>query len=282
MMRTVSQEVFRSRVRQVLERSGLSFAGFARQAGLDRSTLSQLLTGPMPRLPRAETLAMIAQCAHVSVDWLLGLSQREEMGAEIIEAVMKVEPYENSPAQDSFIGWLKAAHGLRICTVPAAFPDLLKTETVLRLQYSDAFDSGGMTPADAVARRLDMHRQPHQHLEMAVSRTIFVQFALGTGLWGSLSAAQRREQIAHAIRVCEALYPAMRLYLYDGDRSFSAPFSVFGGQRVALFLGTSYLVLNAPAHIGLFLSRFDALVRAAVVQPDEISAFLTECLEMVS
>ena len=41
----VSHDVFRERVNFVLARSGMSYAAFARKAGLDRSTLSQLLTG---------------------------------------------------------------------------------------------------------------------------------------------------------------------------------------------------------------------------------------------
>ena len=66
MKRPLIHDIFRERVLQVLARTGMSYAAFARKAGLDRSTLSQLLTGPMPRLPRAETLAAIARSAHVS------------------------------------------------------------------------------------------------------------------------------------------------------------------------------------------------------------------------
>ncbi len=163
----VSHEVFRERVTQLLERSGMNYAAFARKAKLDRSTLSQLLTGQMPRLPRAETLAMIATTAHVSVDWLLGLSQREEVGSEIIEAVLQIEPYTNSPAQGAYLDWAKAADGMRVCTVPIGLPDILKTNEVLRLQYPAAFDSKGMTPIEAVTRRLDMLKRPHQQLELA-------------------------------------------------------------------------------------------------------------------
>ena len=38
----VSHDVFRERVNFVLARSGMTYAAFARKAGLDRSTLSQL------------------------------------------------------------------------------------------------------------------------------------------------------------------------------------------------------------------------------------------------
>ena len=52
--------LFRRRLDSVMARSGLTPAGFARLAGLDRSTLSQLMTDQSPRLPRAETLVAIA------------------------------------------------------------------------------------------------------------------------------------------------------------------------------------------------------------------------------
>lgn len=281
MPRHVSHDLFRERVKLVLSRSGLSFAAFARQAKLDRSTLSQLLTGQMPRLPRAETLAAIAEAAHVSVDWLLGLSQREELGAEIIEAVMKVEPYDHSPAHDSFIGWLKAAQGARICTVPFAMPDVLKNDAVLRVEYASGFGAKGMTPSDAVKLRLDMLRQPHQQLELAVSRDAFLHFALGIGIWSQLGAADRRGAFDHAITLAEELYPALRVYLFDPGRTYSIPFTVFGAQRVAIFLGADYLVLNAAGHIEMFARRFDDLIRAASIQPHQFVETLREMRALV-
>jgi transcriptional regulator with XRE-family HTH domain len=281
MRRPIAHEVFRERVLKVLARSRMSYAAFARKADLDRSTLSQLLTGSLPRLPRAETLAAIARTAHVSVDWLLGLTQREEVGAEIIEAVMRIEPYRNTPANDSFLGWLKAAQGSRVCTVPIAMPDLLKTEETLRLEYEAAFDTKGMTPYDAVALRLEMLRQPHQQLEIAASVDCFAQFAAGFGLWSDLPAPQRRAQIKHMTALADELYPALRVYLYQATRHYSVPFTLFGAQRVALFLGSSFLVLNAAEHIQMFASRFDDLIRAATVQPHQFTAHLKDLMRQV-
>ena len=281
MKRPLIHDIFRERVLQVLARTGMSYAAFARKAGLDRSTLSQLLTGPMPRLPRAETLAAIARSAHVSVDWLLGLSQREEVGAEIIEAVMRIEPYRNTPAHDTFLGWLKAAQGSRVCTVPMGMPDLLKSEAVLRVEYGAAFETKAMTPFDAVTYRLEMLRQPHQQLEIATSADSFAHFAAGLGIWSELSAAERGAQFRHMIALADELYPALRLYLHQAGRLYSVPFTLFGAQRVALFLGSSYLILNAAEHIRMFSSRFDDLIRGAVVQPHQFTAHLREMLRQI-
>ena len=278
----ISHDVFRERVNQLLARSGLTYAAFARQAKLDRSTLSQLLTGAMPRLPRAETLAMIAQTANVSVDWLLGLSQREEVGSEIIEAVMKVEPYGNTPANDTFLEWLRSAQGLRICSVPVGVPDLFKSDEVLRHEYRAAFELSGMSPVDAVHRRLSMLRQPHQQHELATSKDSFEHFARGIGVWAGVPAALRRAQIERIIALTEEFYPSLRVYLYDAGTTYSVPFTVFGDQRVAMFLGTSYLVLNSAAHIQLFLGRFDDLIRVASVQPHQIGEFMRGLLRQVA
>src|SRR3546814_16356167 len=68
----------------VIARSGLSRSGFAAKAGLDRPTLSQLLSPSNDRLPRAETIPAIAKQEQVSTDWLLGLVQEEKHGTKLL------------------------------------------------------------------------------------------------------------------------------------------------------------------------------------------------------
>ncbi len=270
----VSNDLFRERVTQVLAKRGLSHAEFARRTGLDRSTLSQLLTSPMPRLPRAETLAAIATAAHVSVDWLLGLSQREEVGAEIVDAMIHIEPYLNSPAAPTFLAWLKAAQGSRVCSVPIAMPDLIKTDEVLRLEYASAYAQEGMTPTEAIESQIETLRVQRQPFELCASAQGIRQFARGDGRFARLSPASRREQLDHMLAVAESLYPLLRIHLYDADQVYSVPFTVFGTRRAAVFLGSSYLLLNSAAHIDLFSQRFDDLVRAAIVQPHEFGPWV--------
>ena len=69
--------LFRERLKMLLQRSDLNQSAFAAAVGIDRSALSQLLSGASTRLPRAETLLNIAAEHKVSLDWLLGLSQDE-------------------------------------------------------------------------------------------------------------------------------------------------------------------------------------------------------------
>jgi len=267
----VSHEAFRARVLQVIARSGLTHAGFARQAGLDRSTLSQLLAGALPRLPRAETLALIARAAHVSVDWLLGLSQREEVGAEIIEAVLQVEPYRRVPASETFLGWLRAAQGQRICTVPIGIPDFLKIDEVLEVEYPATAQRPAGAAAQSLRARLAIMREPHQQLELCASADALLHFTLGLGRWAHLPPRLRERQLDHMAALAEELYPAVRIHLYDPATALTAHYTVFGAQRVAIFLGASWLVLNSPQHIRMFAQLFGDLVRQAVVQPNEFA-----------
>jgi len=79
--------VFRQRLSALVAKSNLSRSQFAAQAGLDRSTLSQLLSETNVRLPRAETIARLAARNSVSVDWLLGLSQEDQLATDIVPLV---------------------------------------------------------------------------------------------------------------------------------------------------------------------------------------------------
>ncbi|MBL8574042.1 MAG: helix-turn-helix domain-containing protein [Hyphomicrobiaceae bacterium] len=273
MSRIASPDQFRIRLKAVMAREGLNASTLARGAGLDRSTLSQLLDSATDRLPRAETLAAIAGHCRVSVDWLLGLTSREEIGAEIIEAVLQIEGARHD-SLDRFVEWLKAAAGSRVKTVPVTFPDFLKTEAVLRHEYAGSL----MVEADRQVRlareRLEICRGPDIELEAAMPVQALDLFVSGTGIWRGLEAAARREQIAHVGRLYRDLYPRFRLYLFDQHRTVSAPFSVFGQQRAAIYLGQSYLVLSAIEHVRQFSARFDDLIRAATVQPHEIGGYL--------
>ena len=253
-----------------MTRTGLTASAFAREAGVDRSTLAQLLTSDDPRLPRAETLVAIAQRARVSVDWLLGLSQQEMTGAEIIGAMLQVEERGIGPADDHFATWLKEAEGFRVRTVPVAVPDFLKTEALLRFEYPRAF--GGASPVQlaAVRARLDFMCHPDSDVEVGVALQSLDMLSRGEERWAGLPAELRREQIAHMSRIYAASYPSLRLYLYDLREVYSVPFTVFGAKRAVIYLGPSYFVLNGAEHIRMFSRRFDDLIRHAEVQPHDV------------
>jgi hypothetical protein len=72
----------------------------------------------------------------------------------------------------------------------------------------------------------------------------------------------------------EELYPSFRLFLYDQVHRFSIPYTVFGPQRAAIYVGDIYLVLNSTEHIRALTRHFDNLIRSAVVSANESAAFI--------
>jgi transcriptional regulator with XRE-family HTH domain len=130
-------KIFRSRLAEALDRAGMNRAALARATGVDRSTLSQLLSPANDRLPRADTVAAIAFALRVSLDWLLGLSQEDKLGADVLQESLKFTPSARTPVDENLARWHDEAVGYKIRYVPATLPDLVKTEEVLHHEFQD-------------------------------------------------------------------------------------------------------------------------------------------------
>jgi len=267
--RRASAQTFRERLARVIARSGQSQAAFARSIGLDRSTLAQLLSQTDDRLPRAETLASIAAGCRVSVDWLLGLSQREQLGADVFGDILQVEQPEPSPIDERMFRWMTEAAGYKIRSVPSSAPDVIKTEAVIRHEY--AVDPE--RTLEAARSRIAYLRRPETEMEVCCGLQMVTGMALGEGRWAELPLEDRVEQMDRLATLSRDLYPSLRVFLFDLRQTFSAPFTVFGPMRAAIYVGGFYLVFNANEYIRLLTRRFDELVRSAVVQPHEIPGF---------
>lgn len=265
---------FRDRLAGLIAARDLSQSAFARETGLDRSTLAQLLSEATPRLPRAETLVAVAVACGVSTDWLLGLSQRELPDAPSFGEVLRIEPHDEMPIGDRMFRWMTEAAGAKIRTVPVSFPDVLKTQAVLRHEYTHASGDAPPSSWDSIESRLLYLQRPETEIEACTSLQVLEELAAGRNAFTGLPKADRQEQIARIGDLCRDLYPSFRLFLYDRQRCFSVPFSVFGGARAAIFVGGIYFVFTWTEHIRALVRRFDTLVREAVVQPTEIGRFL--------
>ena len=88
--------VFRQRMLESMTSRGLNQSALSRKAGVDRSTLSQLLSAQNLRMPRADTVASLARVLGVSSDWLLGLTSDSRLGAEILRQSLEVASHEPS------------------------------------------------------------------------------------------------------------------------------------------------------------------------------------------
>lgn len=270
---------FRERLTELIDREGISRAAFAGRIGLDRSTLSQLLSPENQRLPRAETIAAIARETQVSADWLLGLSQTGRPGTELVRETLQVERGGASPMDERLQRWHVEARGYKIRYVPTTLPDLLKTSAVI------AYETPGPETVTPEARQrqaeseLAYSRLPETDMEACSAWQSVVNLARGEGVWCDLSLAARIEQLRHALALVDELYPTFRWFLYDGLTHFSVPFTIFGPQRVAIYFGDMYFVFNDTEHIRVMTRHFDGLIRQATVPPTEVAGFLTGLLD---
>lgn len=281
MHRNETVEMFRQRLAEVIERSGLSRTAFARRVGTDRSTLSQLLSSDGTRLPRAETIAAIARAAQVSVDWLLGLTEEGQLRADVLDEAVAIERGAASPADERLRRWHAEATGYKIRYVPTTIPDLLKTEAVIRYEYvqhETLLPEGRIEEAEA---RLAYSRRPETDMEVCSSYQTLEAFARGEGPWRDLPLPDRVDQLESIGRLLDELYPTLRWFLYDGLQRYSVPLTIFGPQRVAIYLGDMYLVSTSTEHIRVLNGHFDKLIRAAVMQPPDVVEYVRRLLAEV-
>jgi hypothetical protein len=122
--------------------------------------------------------------------------------------------------------------------------------------------------------RLDYTRRPETDMEVCMPRQRLELLAEGKGHWATLTREARREQLDYMARLVDELYPSFRLFFYDQRRTYSIPYTVFGPQRAAIYVGEMYLVLNATEHIRSLTRHFDNLIRRAVVSAHEVPAFI--------
>jgi transcriptional regulator with XRE-family HTH domain len=275
-------ELFRERLQAVIANTGLNRARFARKVGLDRSTLSQILSPSTGRLPRVETLIAIAQSEQVSIDWLVGLSQEGGLRADIIHDQLEIQPGGSSPSDERISEWQTEAIGYKIRSVPTTLPDLLKTREVIQYEYMPAAIATPEQRHETSLESLDYIRRPETDTEICTPVQSLENLAEGTGVWRGLSPKQRKRQLRHMQTLVKELYPTLRWFLYDGLNRFSVPMTIFGPKRAAIYLGQMYMVLNGREQIEALKVHFDDLIRAAVVQPPEIPAVLERLLASIS
>lgn len=270
---------FRVRLKEAMTRVEISRSALASRVGIDRSTLSQLLSDGVERLPRADTVAAIAATLQVSLDWLLGLSHETRLGADILHESVEISPSAGNPVDEGLVAWHEAARGYKIRHVPTTLPDLGKTDAVTRHEYRDFASKSADQALAAAEDKLAYSRMPETDMEICMPVHNMADFSAAEGIWKGLSVEARRDQLDRLIRLTGELYPTLRLFLYDALTHYSVPLTVFGPQRAAIYVGQMYFVFNTTEHIRVLTRHFDGLIRAAVVSATEVPHYLTELRE---
>ena len=267
-------EQFRTRLDQVIRASGGSRTSIAERCGIDRSSLTQLLSPTNRRLPRTETLVALANTLDVSVDWLLGLSNVDPIRAGVVNEEMSFASGTLADNDELLMKWLVDAIGYKIRYVPSTLPDLLKTQEVITYEVGRYVASRPEQKIETAAARLAWTRGPETDLEVCSSVESVITFAQGAGIWAGLAPEVRLQQLDHMARLLEELYPTLRWFLFDGLQRYASPVTIFGPQRAALYLGQMYLVLDSANHVRTLTRHFDDLIRGAVIQPHGAAEFV--------
>lgn len=253
-------------------------SGLARAVAVDRSTISQLLSSDLARLPNAQVVAECAAVLGVSGDWLLGLTDLPERAADLLAASMIVSEASRAPIDEQIFAWHTEAAGYKIRHVPATLPDMLKTEDMLRWEYAPHL---GRTTDQAIGAshdRLNWMRQSMSDYEIAMPLFEIESLVGSTGYYRGLDPKICEAQIDHLVRLHDQLYPSLRIFLYDARRVWSAPLTIFGPLVGVLYLGQHYLAFRERERVRALTSHFDWLVREADVSarhwPNHLQALL--------
>ncbi|MEM9550486.1 MAG: helix-turn-helix transcriptional regulator [Pseudomonadota bacterium] len=256
-------EQFRQRLARAMDDARMSQSGLARQIGVDRSTISQLLSGDGPRLPNAQVVGACATALGVSADWLLSISDRPESAADLLSNSLTLTEAPRALVDERIFAWHQEAAGYKIRHVPAALPDMLKTTAMLEWEYSPHLGRTTTQAINASADRLAWMRTAQSDYEIAIPSFELVSFARGTGYYQGLPAEIRREQLDRFLALSEQLYPRLRIYLFDAQRLYSAPITIFGPLLCVFYAGGHYMAFRDRDRVETFSRHFDQLVREA-------------------
>lgn len=254
---------FRQRLNRALQDSGLSQSALARATGVDRSTISQLLSDAGARLPNAHVVGACAAALGVSADWLLSLSDRPESAAELLASSLSLSEAPRALVDERIFEWHQEALGYKIRHVPAALPDMLKTRALLEWEYAPHLGRTADQAIGASEDRLAWMRQSPSDYEIAMPLYELDSFAHAVGYYEGLPLDIRLEQLSQFERLCEQLYPRLRIYLFDAKRLYSSPITIFGPLLCVFYAGTHYLAFRDKERVSTFTSHFDNLVREA-------------------
>ena len=266
-------ELFRVRLAEAMADKAMTRAALARAVGVDRSTLSQLLS-PGTRLPNAQLAADCAQALGISADWLLGLTGRPEPIADLLATNLTVTEAPRALIDETIFGWHREAAGYKIRHVPATLPDMLKTRAMVEWEYRPQLGRTAEQALGAFEDRLQWMRGARSDYEIALPLHELAAFAAGTGYYEGLPRAVRIEQIDRLIQLTDQLYPSLRLYLFDAKRVFSSPVTIFGPLLAVVYLGRHYLAFRDSARVESISQHFDWLVKEAAFSARDVPGHL--------
>ncbi len=262
-------ELFRDRLSEALRQRGMSRSALARGIGVDRSTISQILSDDGARMPGGALVAACAATLGVTADWLLGLSDRPERMEDMLANTLRMSAAERALVDEQIFAWHREAAGRKIRSVPATLPDFLKTPEVLRWEYG-GYPEHRTDMAIQTARELrDWVAEAESDYEIALPLFTVDSLAMGEGYWKGLPREASADQLSAMAETLDQFYPRVRLYLFDARRTWSSPLTVYGPGHGVIYLGRSFIAIRDRERVRGMTKHFDALVRQASVPARE-------------
>lgn len=266
-------KVFRERLIRAMEAANMTQSGLSRAIGVDRSTISQLLTGTGARLPNAQVVGECAAALNVSSDWLLSLSDNPESAETLIANALSLENASRSLVDEQIFDWHREAEGYKIRHAPAGLPDMFKSDPLLEWEYAPHIKRTQEQAISATQDRLNWMRSSKSDYEIIVPLHEMISFARAEGYYSDLPIDIRLAQIDRFLELSQQLYPRARLYLYDGKETFSSPLTVFGPLMATIYIGHHYIVFRDNQKVELLSQHFDQIVSIAQVSTRGLADF---------
>ena len=266
--------LFRDRLRHAMAEAGSNQSHLSRMAGVDRSTISQLLKGASPRMPNANLVAQCAQVLGVSTDWLLGLTDKKESAADLLASSISMTEAPRALIDEQIFQWHQEAAGYKIRHVPAGLPDMLKTRAMLEWEYEPSLGRTTEQAINASEDRLELMRRSRSDYEIALPLHDLRAFAHAEGYYSGLPLKTRLDQIDQLFTLTKAHYPSLRVCLFNARRLYSAPVTIFGPLLAVVYLGQNYLAFRDHDRVDAITAHFDTLVRNAEVPARDLPQFL--------
>ena len=283
-MQTISDkfyrsELFRERLELAIVAAGSNQSHLSRAAGVDRSTISQLLKSDGARLPNAHLVASCASVLGVSADWLLGLTDKKESAADLLASSMTMTEASRALIDEQIFKWHQEAAGYKIRHVPAGLPDMLKTHEMLEWEYAPSLGRSTTQAIKDSESRLELMRRSRSDYEIAVPLHDIRAFAHAQGYYTGLPRETQVAQIERMRDLTTQHYPSLRLCLFDARRLYSAPVTIFGPLLAVIYLGQNYLAFRDLERVDAITAHFDTLVREASIPARDLPDFLDGLLQ---
>jgi transcriptional regulator with XRE-family HTH domain len=268
-------QLMQERLRQSFARTGLSISEFSRRHHIDRSTLSQLLSSQQFRMPRADTVAALADALHVSCDWLLGLTEEQRFGIELIQSAVSLYDEELEQSESQWVRWHKEAGDAKIRYVTVtSIPHQLKNKNTILYEYESLLGrDDAQTYWDSGSFLEEIERR-NRNYEVCGSLQMLEAFAKGDWIWSGYKTNLRKQQLLDMAQDLEALYPEYQLYLFDETKVITVPMVLFGTHKAVLNCNGNFIAFTRDIHIEFLNDIFKTMIKNTVIYPHQTVDFI--------